>query len=103
MKKIAIIILALIVGLCMAHGAFAQEKKYMVILVDVESGEVVNVFETSKDRVNIKDNVKDRVKIKNPEVKIDGNTTKNIEPPFNIRGFTSDKAIGTFYAKSSPG
>ena len=97
MKNIAIIILALIVGLCLVHGVFAEEKaakgKYMVILVDVESGEVENVFETRKDRVKIKDS----------EVKIDGNTTKKIKPPFNIKGFTSDKAIGTFYAKSSPG
>jgi hypothetical protein len=47
MKKTAIILLALIVGLCLANGAFAQEK-YMVILVEVDSGNVKTAYEANK-------------------------------------------------------
>ena len=42
MKKTAIILLALIVGLCLAHGAFAEE--YMAILIGVDSGNVERVL-----------------------------------------------------------
>ena len=42
MKKTAIILLALIVGLCLAHGAFAEE--YMAILIGVDSGNVEGIY-----------------------------------------------------------
>ena len=42
MKKTAIILSALIVGLCLAHGAFAEE--YMAILIGVDSGNVEKVY-----------------------------------------------------------
>lgn len=49
MKKIAIIFLALIVGLCLAHGAFAGEKhQYMVVLIGVDSGNVEDVYAADK-------------------------------------------------------
>lgn len=65
--------------------------EYMVLLVDVRSGEVEDVFEAGM------------VKKNGREVKIHCKTTEPITTPFNIEGFKSDKAIGTFYAESSPG
>lgn len=65
----------------------------MLLLVDVKSGDVLDVFEIDEGMVN---------KNVSP-VEIHCKKTDDIKTPFNIKGFQSDKAIGTFYAQESPG
>jgi hypothetical protein len=62
----------------------ADDNKFMVLYVEVDSGAVVEVFESR-------------------EVGKLGEKAEHVKPPFDIQGFINDKAIGTFFAKSSPG
>ncbi len=103
MKKIAIIILALIVGLCLAHGAFAGEKpakrKYMVILVGVDSGNVEGVYATAK--LGSPDPDKSGVIL----LKCKEATPHEKKPgiPAQITGVLGESTILTKFAASSPG
>jgi len=67
--------------------------EYMVLLVDVESGQVVDAFGADKKKIH--DDNSDKVTIH-------GKKTTDINPPFNIDNFTSDRAIGTFCTQSNP-
>ena len=92
MKKTAIIFIALIVGLCLAHGAFAQEK-YMVILVEVGSGNVKTAYEA--------------VQLGSPDPNTPGaiilrckNATRHSA---SLPPIISKKCVETYFAISSPG
>ena len=96
MKRVKIIFSALVVLFCLVPNTFAGGKgKYMLLMVDVKSGDVVDVFALR--------DMKDIDKSDKPTVKIKSYATHDIPPPFDIKGFKSDKAIGTFYSESSPG
>ena len=101
MKKTAIILLALIVGLCLAHNAFAEQGKgkYMVILIGVDSGNVEQVL--AADMLGSPDpNHPGAIILKSKKAKPHTNPDGTPAPPPNV---ISETTIVTKFAVSSPG
>jgi len=101
MKRAAIICLILMLGICLVTGANADPRKakYMMLYIDVETGDLVEVFGT--DVVPATDEEMTNAKIKKearlPHQDNNGNNT------YIIRNVRSEKSYQTIFATSSPG
>ena len=98
MKRAAIICLILMVGICLATGAFAEE--YMVVYIGVDSGDIVGVY--GADTIPADELIdQGKFKIKKPKYHTDDGTKKGKAK--KVENVQSDKSFATFYAESSPG
>jgi hypothetical protein len=94
MKRAAIIFLILMVGICLAPGAFAED--YMVVYIHVDSGDIAAVYGADQLPV-ITAGGKIKASTKHVKVVSGKQMAKKVE---NVQ---SDKSYATFYAESSPG
>jgi len=98
MKKTAIILLALTVGLCLAHGAFAED--YMVLVIGVNSGDIEAVY--GADKVGPIDK-KSEMNYKLKKAKYHTSNQKPDGHALPIYYPISETSHTTIYATSSPG
>jgi hypothetical protein len=98
MKRAAIIFLALIVWFFLIPGAFAGE--YMVILVGVDSGHVVEVYDANAPASNHPSNPNARMITCTNARPHQGPSHQPVPPPDPI---ISRNCIETIFAASSPG
>ena len=102
MKRAAIIFLALFVWFCLIPGAFAQEitGKYMVVYIDVETGNIAEVC--GADVIGVfGSNTQIEVKVKKP--KYHTNNGNSNGKPIPIAKEISRTTYTTIFAAESPG
>ena len=98
MKRAAIIFLILMVGICLAPGAFAEE--YMVVYIGVDSGDIVGVY-GADELGDVGGNPEANVKVKRPKYHTNNGNANGL--PDTIKNKISERSFTTIYATSSPG
>ena len=98
MKRVAIIFLILIVGICLSPGAFAED--YMVVYIHVDSGDIAEVC--GADTIPTDELINQgKVKIKEPKYYTDDETKKGKAK--QVKNIISERSYTTYYKVDSPG